>query len=142
MTELTCDGDVIITRKVHFCSSHRLHAPSLSDDANQSIFGKCNNPNGHGHNYVLIVALKGPVDPVTGMVFNLAELADILDDTIMYHFDHKHLDKDTPFFAERPSTAENIAMVCCQLLLDTPVSGLLYYVELEETLKNVVRVYA
>jgi len=104
-------SELIITRKVRFNSAHRLHSKHLSAEQNKAVYGKCNNANGHGHEYVLTVALKGEADPVTGMVFDLSELSHILQETIHAQFDHKHLDRDLPYFQDLVSTAENIAMV-------------------------------
>lgn len=74
------------------------HSHDLSDEINQQIYGKCNNANGHGHNYTVEITLRGPVDPKTGMVMNIADLKDHMDHTIMKNLDHKNLDKDVPFF--------------------------------------------
>jgi 6-pyruvoyltetrahydropterin/6-carboxytetrahydropterin synthase len=133
--------NIIIKKKVNFNSAHRLHAPKLSDEENVRLYGKCNNFHGHGHDYQLIVALKGPLDPVTGMVFDFAELKNILTTHIIDIFDHKHLDLDTPYFKETPSTAENIAIVCWEILQKTGVADLLYFVELQETQDNIVMYY-
>ncbi|GAB6032459.1 hypothetical protein CHUAL_011096 [Chamberlinius hualienensis] len=88
---------VYITRIESFSASHRLHSTQLSDDENAKLFGKCNNPNGHGHNYSVYVTVKGQADPVTGMVMNITDLKQsifkVIDD-----LDHKNLDKDVPYF--------------------------------------------
>ncbi|WP_310619537.1 6-carboxytetrahydropterin synthase [Flexibacterium corallicola] len=130
--------EVIIKRKVWISSSHRLHSSFLTDEENTRIYGKCNNPNGHGHNYCVVVCLKGPVDEKTGMVLNLADVAKVLDDKITGNFDHKNLDLDSPYFRHRVSTAENIAIVIWQILEETPLSRYLYSIELEETPNNSV----
>ncbi|KAA1249989.1 6-carboxytetrahydropterin synthase [Mycobacterium simiae] len=126
-------------RDVSFSASHRLHSPALTDAENVHIFGKCNNANGHGHNYLLRVALKGELDPVTGMVSNLTKLADLIDRTIKVHFDHTHLNLDTDLFKDRVPTSENIAIVCWELLRSTSIGDMLHYVEVQETSKNRVR---
>ncbi|NXU41052.1 PTPS synthase, partial [Drymodes brunneopygia] len=84
-----------LSRSVTFSACHRLHSKSLSDEENLKLFGKCNNPNGHGHNY-----RGGKIDPVSGMVMNLTELKEYMQEAIMEPLDHKNLDKDVPFFSE------------------------------------------
>lgn len=101
---------VLLTRKVHFCASHRYHNPALSDEENRRVFGKCNNPHGHGHNYLCEVSVEGEVDPQTGMVIDLKELAVLLDEVIMQRYDHKNLNLDVPEFATVIPTSENIAI--------------------------------
>ena len=134
-------SDVIIKKKIHFNSAHRLHSPQLSDEDNIALYGKCNNPNGHGHDYQLIVGLKGPVDPVTGIVFDFSKLKSILNTHILDVFDHKHLDLDTPYFKSIPSSAENIVVVCWNILKKTALSDLLYVIEIYETHDNRVVYY-
>lgn len=102
--------NVVLTRKVHFCASHRYHNPTFSDEQNRRIFGKCNNPHGHGHNYLCEVSVEGDVDPDTGMVIDLKVLADLLDEVIMKRYDHKNLNLDVPAFATRIPTTENLAV--------------------------------
>ncbi|XP_075721891.1 6-pyruvoyl tetrahydrobiopterin synthase purple isoform X2 [Rhipicephalus microplus] len=87
-----------VTRIESFSASHRLHSPSLSDAQNAAIFGKCNNPNGHGHNYKLEVTVTGPVDTATGMVINIIDLKKYIQSEVMDALDHKNLDKDVPYF--------------------------------------------
>lgn len=127
---------VYLTRKAHFCASHRLHADLLPEDENLRIFGKCNNPNGHGHNYILEVTVRGEVDPITGMVMNLTTLKEILEQEILTPFDHKHLNLDAPDFQELNPTAENIAVVIWKKLSQRIPKGLLYEVKLWETENN------
>src|SRR3990167_4365297 len=105
-----------VTKIVKFNAAHRLHNEQLSDAENEKIYSKCNNFHGHGHNYTLAVTLKGEVDPITGMIVNLSELKPLIEKTICDRFDHKHLNKDTEDFKHRVPTAENIAIVCWQLL--------------------------
>ena len=100
---------VEITRLEEFCASHRLHDPSLSDEANRELYGICNNPNGHGHNYELEVSVRGPVDS-TGMVMNLTDLMGILRQRILPQVDHKPLNHDVPFLDGVIPTAENIVI--------------------------------
>jgi 6-pyruvoyltetrahydropterin/6-carboxytetrahydropterin synthase len=94
-------------RAYTFSAAHRLHAAGLSGAENQALYGACNNPNGHGHNYTLEVTVRGPVDPDTGMVIDLAEM-DSMVHTVIERLDHRHLDREVPAFAQRPSTGEHI----------------------------------
>lgn len=87
--------------------SRNHSSPHLSDEINQQIYGKCNNPNGHGHNYTVEITLRGPVDPQTGMVMNIADLKDHMDHTIMKNLDHKNLDKDVGYFKTKVSGDKN-----------------------------------
>jgi len=100
---------VEITRLEEFSASHRLHDTSLSDEANRELYGICNNPNGHGHNYGLEVTVRGVVD-ASGMVMNLTDLMGILREKILPRVDHKHLNHDVPFLQGVIPTAENIAI--------------------------------
>lgn len=100
-----------LTRCEAFCAGHRIHNPSLDDETNRTLFGKCNNPNGHGHNYKVEVTIKGPVDRTTGMVINLMELRDIMT-MVIEPMDHRRLDQDIDYFVSTGmvATAENIAI--------------------------------
>jgi len=102
---------VSVFRKEHFNAAHRLHNPAWSDERNREIFGLCNNPNYHGHNYDLIVKVTGEVDPETGYVMDLKVLKDIIKEEVTSKFDHKNLNLDTQEFKELNPTAENIAFV-------------------------------
>src|SRR5690606_35378308 len=110
------DSMVQLSRKYHFSSAHRLHSDQLNPDENQRIFGKCNNPYGHGHNYYVEVTVKGELDPVTGMVMNLADLDEIVEREVIQKFDHKHLNLDTQEFAEVNPTSEMLVVVIYGLL--------------------------
>jgi 6-pyruvoyltetrahydropterin/6-carboxytetrahydropterin synthase len=125
---------VTLTRKYHFCTAHRLHSEQLSAEENLKIFGKCNNPHGHGHNYYLDVTVAGEPDPVTGMIINLAELDRIVDSTVLQKFDHKHLNLDTEEFKHLNPTSENVAIVIWNLLASHLPS--LHKIGLWETEKN------
>ena len=107
---MTSADEVRITRVVGFSAAHRYHADSLTDEENQRVFGKCNRPHGHGHNYRLEVTVGGPVDPVTGMVLNLAELDRILRDRVVERLDHSFLNHDIEHFADVVPTCENIVL--------------------------------
>ena len=132
---------ITITRRFTFCASHRLHSKHMSDARNVEIYNKCNNKNGHGHNYVLNISLKGTVDPITGMLINFSELDKIVQHSVIDIFDHKNLDLDTPYFDESPSTSENIAIVIWNILAKTKLLKLMYSIELIETEKNRVIYY-
>ncbi|MCM3791406.1 6-carboxytetrahydropterin synthase [Domibacillus indicus] len=123
-----------LTRKFHFSAAHRLHSDQLSDEENKMIFGKCNNPHGHGHNYILEVTVEGEADPVTGMIINLAELDEIVDQKILQKFDHKHLNLDTEEFSGLNPTAEVMTVVFWELL--QPSLPSLSKIGLWETAKN------
>lgn len=109
---------VLIRQKFDFAAAHRLHVAGLSDDQNRTIFGKCNNPNGHGHNYQVEPAISIPIDRTDS--FDLSELEALVDDAVIEPFDHKHLNRDTPEFNEAEGgvipSVERIAMVCHQRL--------------------------
>lgn len=129
---------VYLTRRATFSASHRLHNTQLSHEENQAIFGKCNNANGHGHNYILEVTLRGPINPKTGFVMNLRELEAIIDEAVIQRVDHRHLNLDVPAFADLTPTSENIAVVFWNWLAQHLPCGLLYELKLHETENNVV----
>jgi 6-pyruvoyltetrahydropterin/6-carboxytetrahydropterin synthase len=105
-----------IFRKAHFNAAHRLNNPSLSEAENQSLFGKCNLPNYHGHNYELTVKVTGEIDPKTGYVIDTKVLSDIIKEQVEDKFDHKNLNLDTAEFKDLNPTAENIAIVIYNLM--------------------------
>lgn len=105
-----------VTRKVEFSAAHFYHNPSFSVEENRRIFGKCNNPHGHGHNYMLEVTVAGDPDPETGMVLDLKELKDILQTEVMERMDHRHLNYEVPELAGQIPTCENIAAAIWNLL--------------------------
>ncbi|XP_078235719.1 6-pyruvoyl tetrahydrobiopterin synthase isoform X2 [Pogona vitticeps] len=127
-----------VSRCVSFSACHRLHSKLLSDEENQKLFGKCNNPNGHGHNYKVEVTVRGEIDPTTGMVINLTDLKDYMEEAIMEPLDHKNLDKDVPYFADVVSTTENVAVFIWENLHKRLPEGTLYKVKVYETDKNIV----
>jgi 6-pyruvoyltetrahydropterin/6-carboxytetrahydropterin synthase len=127
-----------ITRRMTFSAAHRLHSDELSAEENRRVFGKCNHPNGHGHNYVVEVTVAGPIDPVTGMVFNLTELKSVMTDVIERDIDHKNLNVDVPAFKNLNPTAENIAAVLWDLISKRLKPGLLHELKLIETENNFV----
>ena len=101
---------VYLTRKAEFSASHFYHNPELSPQENQRLFGKCNNPNGHGHNYTLEVTVKGEVDGTTGFVVDLKELKEIMNREVVEAMDHRYLNHEVPEFREQIPTTENIAV--------------------------------
>ncbi|XP_022669285.1 uncharacterized protein LOC111267191 isoform X2 [Varroa jacobsoni] len=131
-------GEVYVTicRTEQFSASHRLHCPELTPFKNQEIFGKCNNPNGHGHNYKFEVALTGPIDKTTGMVMNLADLKRLITSNVLDVVDHKNLDLDIPYFKNVVSTAENIAIFIWRQLRPVIDQKLHIRVSVFETDKN------
>lgn len=111
----------------------------FTDDENESIYGKCNNFNGHGHNYKVEVTVRDAVSPDLGMAMNIAELKEYMNDAIMKQLDHKNLDKDVPYFADKVSTTENLAIyIYNELLKRLPNPDILYEVKVFETDKNTV----
>lgn len=102
---------VTVSRKAHFNAAHRLYRPDWTNEQNDNVFGKCNNPNFHGHNYDLIVSVKGEIDPQTGYVIDMKVLKDIIYEEVEAPFDHKNLNLDVPDFKDLNPTAENIAVV-------------------------------
>jgi 6-pyruvoyltetrahydropterin/6-carboxytetrahydropterin synthase len=107
---------VKVSRKEHFNAAHRLYNPSWSDEKNNQVFGKCNNPHYHGHNYEVIVSLTGEPDPETGYVFDMKVLSDLIKQHVLVKFDHKNLNLDTEYFTSLNPTAENIALVIWRIL--------------------------
>lgn len=139
MSDLWADYDgsdeATFSRSYVFSAAHRLHAPSLSDAENLAIYGKCNNPNGHGHNYTVEVTVRGPVDAATGMVMDLTEM-DAKVRNLLDTLDHRHLDREIAAFADRPSTAENIVVYLWEELAPR-FEGQLAHLKLWETRNNV-----
>lgn len=127
-----------IIRCEHFNAAHRLHNSSWSDDKNREIFGKCNNPNYHGHNYDLEVKIIGYCDPETGYVIDTKILSDLIKEKVLNRFDHKNLNLDTIEFKNLNPTAENIAMVIYNILKPELNTDLELKIKLYETARNYV----
>ncbi|XP_073684330.1 6-pyruvoyl tetrahydrobiopterin synthase [Garra rufa] len=127
-----------ITRVQSFSACHRLHSKALSDEENKRIFGKCNNPNGHGHNYTVEVTVRGKIDRNTGMVMNLTDLKEYIEEAIMKPLDHKNLDLDVPYFADVVSTTENLAVFIWDSMVKLLSPDSLYEIKIYETDKNIV----
>lgn len=138
MPDLWADYDgtdeASFTRSYVFAAAHRLHAPALSDEQNCALYGKCNNPNGHGHNYTLEVTVQAALDAQTGMVIDVIEM-DTTVHAVLDRLDHRHLDHEIGAFADQPSTAENI-IVYLWHELGARFGGRLAHLRLWETKKN------
>jgi len=126
---------VYLTRKAEFAASHYYHNPDLTPEENQRIFGKCNNPNGHGHNYTLEVTMRGEVAPDTGMVTDLDRLDRTVEERVLRRFDHQHLNFDEAF-AGKTTTGENVVVLVWDLLEKAVPAGILQKIGLVETRDN------
>ena len=129
---------VAVIRKEHFNAAHRLHNEGWSDERNRQVFGKCNNPNYHGHNYELFVKLTGEADPETGYLFDMKLLSDIIKEEVIHPFDHRNLNLDLPEFKNLNPTAENIAYVIWEKLRKRIDQKYDLKVTLYETERNIV----
>jgi len=127
-------------RRYMLSASHRLHADGLSAEENLATYGKCNNPRGHGHNYIVEVLTRGPVNQETGMVIDMAALDETVQGRVIERFDHTNLNMD-PLFVNRVPTTENLCRVVFGLLKDTLPAGELEYVRIEETENNFFQCY-
>ncbi len=124
---------VSITRIVRFNAAHRVYNPALSDAENQRLFGKCNNPNWHGHNYTLEVTVEGAVEPRTGFVVNLADIKAIVEREIVDVVDHKNLNLDVPFMSGTIPSTENLVLACWRILAPAVAPARLAKLKLWET---------
>ncbi len=129
---------ITVCRKAHFNATHRLNNPNWSDDKNEKIFGSCNNPNYHGHNYNLTVKVKGEIDPETGYVMDMKELKEIIDEHIVSRYDHKNLYLDVNDFGDLNPSAENIAIKIWHILRQNIRKDFELSIELYETERNFV----
>ncbi len=127
-----------ISRKEHFNAAHRLYNPTWDEETNNKVFGKCNNPNFHGHNYEIIITLTGEINKETGYVFDMKVLSDLIKAHVVDEFDHKNLNLDTTYFKKLNPTAENIAMVIWQVLREKIDKQYDLKVKLYETERNYV----
>lgn len=127
---------VELTRRAHFAASHRLHSNALSDEENKRIYGKCNNPYGHGHNYYLEVTVEGEPDPKTGMVMNLKDLDDIIEEQVVSKADHHHFNHDVEMTKDVIPTVENLVIVFWKVLEDKIPNGKLKCIRLWESENN------
>jgi 6-pyruvoyltetrahydropterin/6-carboxytetrahydropterin synthase len=122
-------------RRYRFAASHRLHSDALSAEENARVYGKCNNPYGHGHNYVVEISVSGTLDPATGMIVNLADLDGFVEREVIEAFDHKSLNEDVPAFRGKVPTTENVCKEIYQRLKHFPKARL-ERVRVEETSNN------
>jgi 6-pyruvoyltetrahydropterin/6-carboxytetrahydropterin synthase len=127
---------VYLTRRETFAAAHRLFKPDLSDEENFKLFGKCSNPNWHGHNYTLEVTVSGEVNPDTGFVLDIKKLKEIMHEFVISKVDHKNLNIDTDFMKGLNPTSENITIAIWNQLVDKIKGGKLYSVKLYETENN------
>jgi 6-pyruvoyltetrahydropterin/6-carboxytetrahydropterin synthase len=125
-----------IVRRVTFNAAHRLYRKDWSDEKNHEVFGLCNNPNYHGHNYVLEVGIDGPIDPETGFIIDVKILKEIIHNEVADRYDHKNLNLDCPEFHDLNPTVENIALICYQRLNPHLTSYGKLSLKLFETEKN------
>ena len=129
---------VAVYRKEHFNAAHRLYNPAWDMAKNDAVFGKCNNPNFHGHNYEVVVKVTGVPDPETGYVMDMKILRDLIRDHVLEQFDHKNLNLDTVYFKTLNPTAENICVVIYELLRKEIDQHLDLQIRLYETERNFV----
>jgi 6-pyruvoyltetrahydropterin/6-carboxytetrahydropterin synthase len=129
---------ISVFRKEHFNAAHRLFNPEWDDKTNEKYFGKCNNPNFHGHNYDLVVKLTGDVDPKTGYVYDMKKLSDLIKEKVLKQFDHKNLNLDVTYFKNLNPTAENIAVVIYNILRLEINENIDLKIKLYETERNFV----
>ena len=127
-----------VTRRMRFNAAHRVHNPQLSEEENRELFGKCNNPNWHGHNYVLEVSVTGPVDERTGYVIDLGKLRAIVEREVVDQVDHRNMNVDVPLMRGINPTAENIVVACWRALESSVAPGRLSRLKLWETENNYV----
>lgn len=127
-------------RRYMLSASHRLHADALSAEQNRAAYGKCNNPHGHGHNYIVEVLVGGAVDAETGMVLNMVALDETVRSRVVDRFDHTNLNLD-PLFLNQVPTTENLCRTVFELLKDALPAGELEYVRVEETENNFFQCY-
>jgi 6-pyruvoyltetrahydropterin/6-carboxytetrahydropterin synthase len=126
---------VELGRRYRFAASHRLHTPKLSEEENRRVFGKCSNPYGHGHNYILEISLSGEIDEATGMIANLADLDAFVEREVIEPFDHKSLNEDVPAFRDVVPTTENLCVEIYERLKKFPGAHLMR-VRIHETSNN------
>jgi 6-pyruvoyltetrahydropterin/6-carboxytetrahydropterin synthase len=124
-----------LSRRYRFPASHRLHSDAMSAAENQSTYGKCNNPHGHGHNYTIEITVSGPVDPQTGMVCNLADLDGFIEKEVLARYDHENLNT-LPEFAQEVPTTENLCLKIYEIVHRGFTLAHLERVRIEETLMN------
>jgi 6-pyruvoyltetrahydropterin/6-carboxytetrahydropterin synthase len=136
MAQSTATADrVSLTRRYHFAASHRLHTDQLPEDENWKLYGKCNNPHGHGHNYIVYVTVSERLDPKKGRTIDIDALDKVVHETVISRFDHRDLNGD-PEFATRVTTGENLVQFIWDLLVKRIPNGKLEKIGLVETRDN------
>lgn len=129
---------VRVTRRVHFSAAHRLHNPGFSDERNRELFGLCNNPNWHGHNYEMDVTVEGEVEPSTGYVLDLKRLRDVVEETVLADLDHRNLNLDVEWMRDVIPSTENLVVEIWRRLAPAIPDGRLVRLVLWETPRNYV----
>ena len=129
---------ISIIRSGHFNAAHRLYVPQWTEERNDEVFGRCANPNFHGHNYDFEIKVSGEVDPVTGMLMNLKDLKDIIEEHVEDKFDHRNLNTDIPEFQTMTTTAENLCYLIWKIMREHLADELDIHVRLWETARNSV----
>jgi 6-pyruvoyltetrahydropterin/6-carboxytetrahydropterin synthase len=134
---------VFIKRREHFSAAHRLFSPEYTDEQNLEIYGKCSNPNWHGHNYILYVTVKGEVDPATGLVIHLRHVSKLIEEKVLNKVDHKNLNLEVDFLSGKVPTSENVAIGIWNELADdiARLGGVLHCIRLEQSENNIVEYY-
>ena len=131
-------AQVTVTRRLHFSSAHRVHNPAMSDEDNRRTFGKCNNPNWHGHNYILDVSVRGPVDERTGYVIDLSRVKEIVTREVIDKVDHRNLNVEVDFLRGTIPTTENVIVAFWRVLEPALRPATLTRLVLWETVNNYV----
>jgi 6-pyruvoyltetrahydropterin/6-carboxytetrahydropterin synthase len=126
---------ISLTRRYRFSASHRLHSRRFSEEQNRELYGKCSNPHGHGHNYIVEITVGGPVDPATGMIANLGELDPFVEREVIEAFDQKYLNEEIPEFRDLVPTTENLCREIYRRLKSFPAARL-ERIRIEETSNN------
>jgi len=134
---------IFITRREHFNAAHRLFRPEFSDDQNLNVFGKCSNPNWHGHNYTLFVTVSGEVDPSTGFLVNLKDLSTIIEQRVIEKLDHRNINLEVDFMAGKLASTENLAIGIWNELFEpiVAIGASLHSIKLYETENNFVEYF-
>jgi 6-pyruvoyltetrahydropterin/6-carboxytetrahydropterin synthase len=134
---------IYIIRREHFSAAHRLFIPEYTDEENLELYGKCSNPNWHGHNYILFVTVKGEADPATGLVIHLRHVSKLIDEKILKKVDHKNLNLEVDFLTGKVPTSENVAIgIWNELAADIrKFGGILHCVRLEQSENNIIEYY-
>ena len=135
---MTRNPQVTVTRRLHFSAAHRVHNPAMSDEENRRTFGKCNNPNWHGHNYILDVSVKGGLDERTGYVIDLSRIKEIVTSEVIDKVDHRNLNLEVDFLRDTIPTTENLVVSIWRVLEPALRPAALSKLVLWETVNNYV----